>query len=303
MFKIKKVTFSIFILLALGCFLFLTCRLWETGRERILLEKRKKAWIGLRKEISDEIGRFKGEVGIVIRDLDKNWQLSYNKEMLFPSASLAKIPIMAGCFQAAQDAKLKLDRHVKLKSSDKFSGHGILKNMHPGVVFSVEELIGLMIYDSDNTATNIVTAKVGIDYLDNFFKQMGLKNTNLSRRIADYQSRDKGIENYTTAEDMADILEGIYRKTLINKDISEKCLRLLKLQQINDRIPKYLPVELTIAHKTGLEQGVCHDVGLVYTRKGAFIICVLTKHKNVTSVPSKEFIAKISLHTYNYFEQ
>ncbi|MFH0827214.1 MAG: serine hydrolase, partial [Candidatus Omnitrophota bacterium] len=126
---------------------------------------------------------------------------------------------------------------------------------------------------------------------------------NLSRRIADYSLRGRGVENYTTAEDMAWILEKIYRKTLINKDVSERCLKLLKLQRHNDRIPKYLPVELTIAHKTGLERGVCHDAGIVYTPKGDFLICVLTKHENLNSVPSKEFIAKISLYVYRYFEQ
>ncbi|KPK97969.1 MAG: hypothetical protein AMJ95_06555 [Omnitrophica WOR_2 bacterium SM23_72] len=301
--KNRKIVLFTFILLALAGFLFLVCRFWEAGRQGFALQKRKHAWSKLSQEISQEISQFKGKVGIVIKDLDKDWELFYNKQMLFPSASLAKVPLMAASFLAAQEGRLKLERNVKLKSSDKFSGSGILKDMHPGVEFSVEELIGLMIYDSDNTATNMVTGMVGINYLNNFFKNIGLKNTNLARRIADYSSRKRGIENYTTAEDMAWILEKIYRKTLINKDISERCLKLLKLQRYNDRIPKYLPVELTIAHKTGLERGICHDTGIVYTPKGDFLICVLTKHENANSVPSKEFIAKISLYVYHYFEQ
>ena len=269
----------------------------------MLLEGRKRAWSRLSQEIGAKISGWQGEVGIVIKDLDKDWELFYNKEMLFPSASLAKIPIMAGCFAAYREGRLKLGSIVKLKSSDKFSGSGVLKDMHPGVAFKVEELMGLMIYDSDNTATNIVTGMVGMDYLNDFFKGVGLRNTNLSRRIADYYSRDRGIENYTTAEDMAVILEKIYRKTLVDQDVSERCLKLLKLQRVNDRIPRYLPAELTVAHKTGLEQGVCHDAGLVYTPKGDFLICVLTKHSNTNSIPSKEFIARISLSVYNYFEQ
>jgi len=301
--KNRKIVLFTFILLALAGFLFLACRFWEAGRQGLALQKRKHAWNRLNQEIGQEIGQFKGEAGIVIRDLDKDWELFYKKETLFPSASLAKIPLMAGSFLAAQEGRLKLERNVKLKSTDKFSGSGVLKDIHPGVEFSVEELIGLMIYDSDNTATNMVTGMVGTDYLNNFFKNIGLKNTNLSRRIADYSLRKRGIENYTTAEDMARILEKIYRKTLINKEISERCLKLLKLQRLNDRIPKYLPAELTIAHKTGLERGVCHDAGIVYTPKGDFLICVLTKHKNANSIPSKEFIARISLYVYRYFEE
>ncbi|MFH0827469.1 MAG: serine hydrolase, partial [Candidatus Omnitrophota bacterium] len=157
--KTRKITLFTTVLLALICSQYLALRLYsgfqEKRREATFLEERKKAWSHLKQEISQEISRFKGEAGIVIRDLDKDWELFYNKEMLFPSASLAKVPLMAGCFMAAREGRLKLERNLKLKSSDKFSGSGVLKDMHPGVEFSVEELIGLMIYDSDNTATNM----------------------------------------------------------------------------------------------------------------------------------------------------
>jgi beta-lactamase class A len=102
---------------------------------------------------------------------------------------------------------------------------------------------------------------------------------------------------------MAFILERIYRRNLVDKNVSNKCMELLKLQRITDRIPKYLPVDITIAHKSGLERGICHDVGIVFSKKGDFLICVLTQHKDSNSILSKEFIAKISLYTYNYFEQ
>ncbi|MDP2830873.1 MAG: serine hydrolase, partial [Candidatus Omnitrophota bacterium] len=230
-------------------------------------------------------------------------EISYNKDRLFPSASLAKVPIMAACFLAAKEGRIKLDRQVVLRNSDKFSGSGILKDIRPGVTFTVEELIGLMVEDSDNTATNMLTSMVGIDYLNSVFNSLGLKNTNLSRRIADFNLRDRGIENYTTAEDIALLLERIYRRRLISRDLSEKCLRVLKLQRVNDRIPKYLPVDVTVAHKTGLERSVCHDAGIVFSCKGDFLICVLTKHANPNAVASKNFIARAALYTYVYSEQ
>lgn len=269
--------------------------------ERQLLNAREASWNELRHRINNEIKEFKGEAGIVIKDLQTGWEFSYNKAKLFPSASLAKIPIMAASFLAADQGRIKLDRNIALKGSDKLTGSGALKDMPSGTTFSMERLIGLMIYDSDNTATNMVTNTVGMDYLGKAFKNFGLKNTNLSRKIADYKSRDNGIENYTTAEDMALLLEKMYGRNLGNKSVSEKCIAMLKLTRMNDRIPKYLPVETIVAHKTGLEKEVCHDVGIVFTSKGDFIICILTKHANSNSVPSKELIAKISLHTYGYF--
>ena len=72
-------------------------------------------------------------------------------------------------------------------------------------------------------------------------------------------------------------------------------------QKVNDRIPKKLPAGVTVAHKTGLENGLCHDAGIVYTDKGDFLICVLTKHKNKSAREAKALIADISFAAYNYY--
>lgn len=307
MMKINKIFLIIFIVALSASVLFLVQRYYfqshEAKKQKALFEKRKIAWDALRQKLANEIIQFKGEAGIVVKDLQANLEIYHNKDKLFPSASLAKIPIMAACFLAAEEGRLKLDRQVALKESDKLAGSGTLKNTRSGTTFTVEELIGLMIYDSDNTAANILTNMVGIGYLNNSFKAFGLKNTELSRKIADYKSRDAGLENYTTAEDMALILEKIYRRVLVNKNISEKCIKLLKMQRISDRLSKYLPIETLVAHKTGLERGICHDTGLVFTGEGDFLICVLTKHSNSNSALSKEFIAKTALLTHKYIEQ
>lgn len=305
--KLKKLFLLIIGAIILISGTYYACRWYDgvqkTKLQRAIFEKKVRAWNELKQKLISEINRFSGTAGVVVKDLETNWEICYNKDELFASASVAKIPIMAACFLAAEEGRLKLDRNVALKAGDKLTGSGILKEVRPGTTFSVEELIGRMIYDSDNTATNMLTNMVDIGYLNNSFAAFGLKNTNLSRKIADYRSRDKGIENYTTAEDMASILERIYRRSIVNKDVSEKCLKLLKLQRGANRISKYLPAGITIAHKTGLERGVCHDVGIVFTRKGDFLICVLTKHANSNSGASKEFIAKIAYYTYTYFEQ
>jgi beta-lactamase class A len=305
--KIKKIFLSVTVVILVGLVVCFGRQyyvgLQKAGQERLAREARKAAWQELQQHINSEISRFKGEAGIVIKDLETGWEFSHEKEKLFPSASLAKIPLMAACFLAADRGMIRLDRNIALKSSDKLTGSGVLKDMPAGSVFSVERLIGLMIYDSDNTATNIVTNLAGIDYLNSTFKSFGLKNTDLARKIADYQSRDKGIENYTTAEDMALLLDKIYRRELENKKVSDQCIAMLKLTRMNDRIPKYLPADITVAHKTGLENGVCHDAGIVFTDKGDFIIAVLTGHTNPNSAPSKEFIARVSMRAYKYFEE
>lgn len=274
----------------------------ETEKARILLEKRKTDWLILEQSLSQQINSFNGESGILIKDLQSNWEISFNKDKLFPSASIVKIPIMVSCFYAMQNGKLKYDSAIRLKSADKASGSGVLKNMPTGKEISVAELLELMITKSDNTAANMLIDRLGFEYLNKSFKSYGVKNTNLSRKMVDFKSRSQGIENYTTAEDIALVLEKIYRGEIINQEVSKQCIDLLKKQKINDRIPKHLPEEVVVAHKTGLERFVCHDAGIVYTPNGDFIICALIKHSKTTSKSAKEFIANVAEIAYQHFE-
>lgn len=265
------------------------------------IEARKASWFNLQGYVRKAVKAYKGEAAFVIKDLDMGWQIESHKDTAIPSASLVKIPIMLSYFCAANEGKLKLDNAIILKQSDKTDGSGTLKNSPPGTGYKIADLIYLMITESDNTAANMLIENMGFDELNRYFSKIGLKHTNLARKMMDFKLRKDGVENYTTAGDMAYILDELYRGKFLNKNISKKCLELLSEQKINDRIPKKLPNDITVAHKTGLENGVCHDVGIVYTNKGDFLICVLAKHGFGTARPTKRLISRLSLLTYNYY--
>ncbi len=274
----------------------------EALDKRQALAKRKSAWKDLKKNIELEIGALKGDVGIVVKDLDMNWEIVCNKDKPIPSASIVKIPIMLSYFYAASEGKIKLDDKITLKKSQKTGGSGLLKGALTGSEYSIKDLLYLMISRSDNTAANILIDTLGINRLNEYFRKIGLKHTNLSRRMMDFNARKEGVENYTTARDMAYLLEQLYRSKFLNKSVSRQALSLLASQNINDRIPKKLPAGTVVAHKTGLEKGLCHDVGIVYTKKGNFLISALTKHGYKSARPMKGLISRISLLTYNYYD-
>jgi beta-lactamase class A len=275
----------------------------KAEEKRILLEKRKAVWGNLKSALQNRIKSFGNQPSIVIKDLDIGWEIDFNKDKLVPSASLVKIPIMLSCFYAVEEKRINLKDAIYLKASEKAEGSKVLGDKPVGSVFTVEELIKPMITQSDNTATNMLIDYIGFDTLGMYFKKIGLKNTNIVRKMLDFKERKEGVENYTTAEDMAFVLEELYRSNFVNKEVSKQCLLLLGQQKINDRIPRKLPKEGTfIAHKTGLERHICHDVGIVYTQKGNFLICVLVKHKNKVAKPAKKLISDIALLTYNYYQ-
>ena len=76
---------------------------------------------------------------------------------------------------------------------------------------------------------------------------------------------------------------------------------VLKRQRLNDRIPRYLPKNIEVAHKTGELLGAKHDAGIVFASNGDYIIVVLSKTNN--SADAVEKIAKFSEEIYKYFEE
>ncbi len=286
-----------------ACLFYSSHRLWQQAREKKeFLAKRQLGWLELKNILENQVQGFQGDAGIIIEDLNTGWKFSLNEGKLFPSASLVKIPIMAACFQAVYDGRLALKEEMVLRVSNKTPGSGVLKNVASGTAISVEKLIEVMITNSDNTAANMLIERLGFEYLNDFFKKSGLKNTNLSRKMMDFQFRRQGVENYTSAGDVAFLLEKIYQRRFLNRAVSEKCLVLLLRQKVKDRIPRKLPEDCPVAHKTGLERNVCHDAGIVFTRQGDFLICVLTKSRiGIRQV--KEFISNISLVIFETYRQ
>jgi beta-lactamase class A len=257
-------------------------------------------WTLMKTAVSRKIDAFRGDVGLIVKDMKTGLIYEVNPDLLFPSASMVKIPIMAACLKAAEEGRLSLDDTLKLKRSDKARGAGTLRRRMSGSIIRIDELIEAMIIHSDNTATNMLIDRLGFDYLNSTFRELGLEKTNLSRKMMDFRKRAVGLENYTTAREMADVLEMIYRHDCICSEVSEKCLEVLKEQRVNDRIPRYLPRNAVVAHKTGMERQVCHDAGIVFTDNGDFLISVFTR-TYYRSGYAKRFIGRIANLVYDVY--
>ncbi len=229
--------------------------------------QKEKLYKSLRNEIVKNASEFYGKVGIYIKDLKTGITLGYNEDILFPSASLVKTPLMGVVYKAQQDGLLNLEDEITLRNKHKTWGSGILKKYKPGKKLKIRKIVELMIIESDNTATNMLTDLLGFDYINNTFKNdFCLSVTRINRKIMDLSARYKGIENYTTAKEMGLFLEKLYKGEIVSKPASQEMIEILKKQKISDRIPRFLPHSLNIAHKTGFLRKVCHDTGIIFTQ-------------------------------------
>ena len=252
--------------------------------------------------VGEQYPDIKGDYALFVQDLSyPSLTIAIQPDKRFVAASIIKIPILAAALAAIDEGKLSFDEIVYIDKSDIYGGSGIIKGMKIPTKLTFLRLLQLMIYRSDNTATNKVIDILGFDYINEKIKESGLENTVLKRKMMDFKSRDKGIENYTTVADLALILEKIYEKQLINPQLSSIALSFLKDQLVNDRLPRHLPHEVVVAHKTGLERGTVHDAGIVFAPGGDYIICVLTGQFS-SYAQAKKFIADVSLLTYNFYE-
>jgi len=266
-----------------------------------LFNLREERWEANSRQILQKLSAFRGETGLVVKDLQTGWTFLHNDETLFPAASLIKIPIMVACFKAVEEGRLDLREKYVLQRRDRVGGSGLLRRMRNGRVFSYEELIDYMVTHSDNIATNVLIDRLGFDYINLVFKQLGLKDTVLNRKMIDFRARENGQENYTSAREMAELLEKIYQGRCFNAEISARCLEVLKRQKINDRLPRFLPREAMVAHKTGQEREVCHDAGIVFSPHGDYIITVLVRTWT-GPLTTKTFIARLSSYFYQIFK-
>ena len=207
---------------------------------------------------------------------EETW--SYQADAVHPSASVIKIFLMAYVYQLAEEKKLSLTDPVSVDRSVMAESSGVLWYLKDVKQMTVRDLVELMIIVSDNAATNLLTALVGMENLQKYLaEELHLTATKYRRMMMDFEAARRGMQNDTSVRETADLLEKIWKGELVSKQASAEMLQILKEQQFDDLIPfylnEYLP-EHSIAHKTGGLEGVVHDAAIVDAGKQPFILCL-----------------------------
>lgn len=200
------------------------------------------------------------------------------------AASVIKIPILIEAFAQMEEGRVKKDELFAISSADKMPSCGALSYMHDRLSVTLEDLYTLMIILSDNTATNLLLKRLGMEEVNARMRSLGLENTVVRRRLFDAESARRGLENSITARDMGRLLEKLYWGKVVSPAASHEMLNILKKQRLNGKIPFFFSSATPIAHKTGEDTGITHDVGIIYTQQP----CIVCFCSNGVDVPSFE---------------
>jgi len=254
-----------------------------------------------KKEIKKIISQVEGSVCINFYDLNENNGFSIDGDKKVLSASMIKLLILAELMKKISENKFSLSDIITITSSMKTGGDGVLKELNTGHHFTLKELATLMIIVSDNQATNILIDFLGMENINLLGKELGLRETFLERRMMDAEARKNGYDNYTSADDISLLLKLIYQEKLINKEASQLMLEILLKQQQGERLQRYLPTDIKIAHKCGDLDNLENDGGIIWLEDDVYILVVLTSR--MSNLQCKQTIGKISKFVYDKMEE
>jgi len=222
--------------------------------------------------IRNEMERFPGHTGFYYKNLVTGVEFGVREEEVFGAASVIKLPLFLHILKESAEGRMSMQEHLTVTAEDKVPICGALTLFTGDVTCDVRTLCRLMISISDNTATNRLIDYATIDGAAHGFAAMGLEKTKLTRKLFDREASKKGLRNVICPKEMGMLLEKLYRETYFRPEDCKEAIDTLLLQQVDHKLNGKICGEVSIAHKTGEDDELSNDVGIVYAKE-PFVIC------------------------------
>jgi len=256
-----------------------------------------------------------GKVAIAVKHLSTGETYFLNADEPMPTASLIKLPILIDAYLQAHEKKIKLTDTLTLRNEDKVPGSGILtEHFSDGATFSLRDGLHLMTVFSDNTATNLVLDRTGIEAVNKRMDAWSLKETRLNAKVfrgsttsVDPARTKKYGLGSTTAREMVKLLEEMQCSDKVPPAMKQSILGHLRKCDDKDKFPRYLPADVDIAFKTGSVSNARTAAGIIYFDKGAVALCVLTNENKdqrwVRDNAGNALCAEVAREVYKHFNR
>jgi beta-lactamase class A len=247
--------------------------------------------------------------------------------------SVIKVPIMVQAFRDAEAGRLNLDERYRIRPQDFRRGSGLLQTFTPGLEPTYRDLIMQMIITSDNTATDIMIARVGLDRVNALLTDLGYTETRLRMTTGDLfrtvweladsshaslshrEVYERGFPSdtgaaarsfrlegdstewlgRTTAREIGDVLERMHNADLSSATSRNEMISVLRRQFYRSRLPQRLGGDVAVAHKTGdWPPYAGNDVGILYYEGGPTVIAVFTNQNRGDFVELEATLGRIA---------
>ncbi len=254
------------------------------------------------KQLEGIVAGFDGVMGLAAKDLATGETFVVNPDVVFPQASSIKIPVLIELYRQAQAGTLKLEEKVEVKKSVMVGGSGVLGRFSDGgSSLSLRDLAVLMIVLSDNTATNILIDRVGMQNVNDMLARNNLRQTRLQRKMIDTESQRASRENLSTPAEMIWLLGLLHQGKLLDPAHTSGVLEILKYSK-NTALRRAIPAGVELASKPGGLAGVACESGIVYLQNRPFAIAVMSTYAG-PQTNADDAISEAARLVYSYFDR
>ena len=215
-------------------------------------------------------------VSLYYRDLNNGPWLGINENSLFTLASLIKVPIMIATFKQAENNPLLLDQKIlappSFSNQEQYLAPSL--TLTPNQEYSLLELVERMIIYSDNRAKDLILQQIGDDSVLQVFSDLGLDTQKII---------DQTDNNTISVRDYSSFFRILYNSSYLNKDMSEKALKILSRVKYDQGLNQLLPKDITVSHKFGeryyynSQEKQLHDCGIIYQPQHPYLLCIMTQ--------------------------
>jgi beta-lactamase class A len=237
--------------------------------------------------------------GVFLVDLDSGGYVDLNSANSFPAASTIKVPILVAFFQDVDAGKIRLDEMLTMQQDMVAGGSGNFQFKPIGTQYTALEVATKMITISDNTATNMLIARLGgKEALNQRFRSWGLTTTAVNNKLPDLQGT-----NVTSPKELGNLMAMVNQGNFVSMRSRDLMLDIMRRTERDHLLPSGLGAGARIYHKTGDIGTMLADTGLVDVPNGKrYIISIMVKRPN-NDLRAEKLISSISRVVYQNLSQ
>jgi beta-lactamase class A len=256
----------------------------ETYEEHNTVTRLNSSLEDLCAKLEKIIDGINADVSVLWQPLDfEKPTFEYHSEKRMVSASIIKVPLMLAVLDKLTreaDVNNALSFELDIRKGDFLDDTEVFTDEEraAGTRASIEKLITWAIIKSDNTSTNVLIDYIGMDAVNEYCLNLGLKETLLQRKMLDFDAITRGQNNYTSATDMFIVFKAIYNKEILTPRLCELALHILTKQRDYSLLPRLIWEDATFAHKTGGLDYLSHDAGIIIANDVAYYLAYFAQN-------------------------
>lgn len=235
----------------------------------------------LQRRLEAAVAGFRGTVGVYVRHLPSGRSAAVRADELFPTASMIKVPILVGTFDAVERGALSFRQVLTYTDSLLYPGEDLVGALADSAKLSLSKLALLMITTSDNTAALWLQHLAGTGTAINaWLDGHGFRATRVNSRTPGREAdRERLGWGQTTPREMAELLVMIREGRAVSRAASEEMYRHLTRIHWTGEALSQLPPWVQAASKQGAVNRSRSEVVLVNAPSGDYVFCVITKEQ------------------------